>query len=94
MEFVSHVYHAGRGTADDGKRAAARLKLQARPQGPWGGGLGEGGTGDARDAAVIQSPGAQFSSFFGFKKSLKKRCLKKSTFLFFFAIFNQFLTNS
>ena len=28
--------------------AAARLKLRARPQGPWGRGLGEGGAQGAR----------------------------------------------
>ena len=82
-----------RGAADDGKRAAARLKLHVRPQGPWGGGLGEGGAGDARYAAMIQSPGTPFSSFLGFKKSSKKRYLKKSTFLVLFAIFRHFWAN-
>ena len=47
------------GAADDGKRAAARLKLQSRPQGPWGEGLGEGGTGNAKQAAVMTESAQQ-----------------------------------
>ena len=90
---MNMIQDAGGGAADDGKREASRLKLWARPQGPWGGGLGEGGTGNARGGSNDPIAWDPFFVIFGVQKIIKKSIPQKLDFFATFCNFQTFFVN-
>ena len=70
-----------------------RLKLHARPQGPWGGGLGEGGSGVAGRGPPDSTRGVPKIDKKLIQKINKKRYPQKTTFFRLFGDFCDFSYN-
>ena len=70
--FGTPLAHLWDGRADDGKRVPTRLKLNPRPQGPWGevqegGAPGSlGGDSDSTVSGSLEGPFLDFFRFFFF----------------------------